>query len=1301
MPVRRDAVTTATHNVTPGVVEIIWSHTCSGDDRYLIVTAYKAFGADLAAEYNGVAMTELSNVEAGGISVFTFGMANPPAGAHDVRVYLPGGGATFPTATAASYTGVDLTSVPTTATTSSGTGTVASINSTLAVGDLGITVIAAQNDATTITLDSDWTTEIARLDGGAGETNSCEMVVAEQWGKDITLDATLSASTDWQMATVALKPATPPRIYTALMFSPQSADTTGTLNAGTVVMDAATEAAVLAEANTLTARMLTYSDGMGALDVTPLIWAPTVDSTIYTEKTSGTNTGWYHDPVKVRDYLISQSVDVDYDVLVVYSDTDQVTLDASDLIGISRNRAWWGAADSDGFHAGPHEFAHVLEDHLRTHGYSNFPSCAGNPSSDTIHCAEEYGYSSSISDDWLHAWFSGTAVDSVGAGPDNTGVNATGWAIPTLIEYAAQFGADADVTDTFTDTAGTVLNDHAPDIGGVWEQIDSNTQVITPAGRLRTTGTSGTSPSVYRNLAATTNADVSVAMDVVVTDTLASPAVGPCARMDTWHETKFYHARLNPGGDDVQLYRFHDALGNTLLGSAPWVRVTGQTYRLELICEGDSIRVRLDDVTVIDVTDSSIPDAGYVGFRALGQATDTTGLHIDNVRAELPAVAIAGAVTAIATSDATANATLTQAASVTMTATSEATAHGTITDDDANPVMMTATSTASATATLTQTGSLTAVATSDASATGTLAMSVTGSMTAIATSDASATATIKASITGSVTITATSSMRAIGTVVLSPDVLPDPVSPRTLTWTVRIDGIVTSCRSCRTIHDVDQPKATGSVTLPGPLPLHVQSNAPVTIHAGWDGDALPIFDGRIPDYDGTFNERGGEVTVQLEGQSQRLFHSHPTWLGYQGPESLATYWRSVMAYVGMPHFYADDTLDANGNNLMLGTVNELNNGLILIDTRSSPGADLSRIARLFGYRQFDTPLGVRLQRISGLPTDPVESLLTYEEGVNCRSIERRESLDPMINWWDVWGATYTAADTSEVVIHSAPASVTPDDRLGPYGIARDEVRDSALDTIALADACRNAHEVDFSEPYMRWRWTARGDAARIPGEQVALSSPKVGPQVEILGVQVSFPVGCWLMRVEHDIGERGWTTSMEGWQGAGEALPTADDCTTETLLGSGGVHLGNQTVGYYRNPSPNGNTSGTEHRIAFSVVNPYTTLTIRGWAHGTNNFAGGQNSTASRFEIWQDGARVASGDLPVTGEDGGADYDQDAPWHQIVIPLSGSLLAGSAELRIIAGEDTDVGDVDDMELRDCAITYCGIGAPGTITEEAA
>ncbi|MDQ3540782.1 MAG: hypothetical protein M3440_08855, partial [Chloroflexota bacterium] len=389
--------------------------------------------------------------------------------------------------------------------------------------------------------------------------------------------------------------------------------------------------------------------------------------------------------------------------------------------------------------------------------------------------------------------------------------------------------------------------------------------------------------------------------------------------------------------------------------------------------------------------------------------------------------------------------------------------------------------------------------------------------------------------------------------------------------------------------------------------------------------------------------------------------------------------RSLCARQKVPLSYADNATYPNGQTLNFGGLGRVNNGNVTIPKDSSPGEVLDRFGRLFGYRVYDRPDGyVRMKKISGLPVGDV--FRAYEQGVNVLDVRQTRTIKGMVNYWEVIGARYTNPDGSETALRSIPATVPFDARLGPSGVNRDAIRDADLVNLPRCDYCRNVQEIDRSTPYFRWTWTGVGDAEMSPGQVVSVTSPMVGTNTRL-----------WLMSVAHTFTDDEWTTAMSGWAGAGMALPAGNDCATQTLVGNGGFHLGNEYLGHYRRRNPDGTTK----TIPFSVTDGYSTLTIRGYAHGCNSFARNTDSTASRFEIWQGGAKVAEGEMPRLDEDleQRKNYSIDSTWERIVVPLSGSLAAGSAELRIISGFDSQVGDRDDYECRDLILEVCGIGSP--------
>jgi hypothetical protein len=131
--------------------------------------------------------------------------------------------------------------------------------------------------------------------------------------------------------------------------------------------------------------------------------------------------------------------------------------------------------------------------------------------------------------------------------------------------------------------------------------------------------------------------------------------------------------------------------------------------------------------------------------------------------------------------------------------------------------------------------------------------------------------------------------------------------------------------------------------------------------------------------------------------------------------------------------------------------------------------------------------------------------------------------------------------------------------------------------------------------------------------------------------------------------------------------------------------------------------------IAFTAPDDASSVTFEALAHSTNSHLteeDDKDSTLSTWEVWQlpdptlpedtgdnKKRRVGSGELPIMAEDG-ADYaGSDADWEAIVIPVTGSLVAGAAELRLLSGHNPNTGAYDDYEVKSLNLIVCGVGIP--------
>lgn len=511
---------------------------------------------------------------------------------------------------------------------------------------------------------------------------------------------------------------------------------------------------------------------------------------------------------------------------------------------------------------------------------------------------------------------------------------------------------------------------------------------------------------------------------------------------------------------------------------------------------------------------------------------------------------------------------------------------------------------------------------------------------------------------------------------------------------VYIDGKRVDWYEVSTRHGTDQLVGTCSLVLPQAPVWSVPLNARVHVRAGYAGITHSIFQGYIPDRASAWDESGGSLTIEADGYGSLLAYPERVDLRWPGPVSLKRLFESVCKRRGVPSYIADEILAPDGSVILLGGVPEIDDGDVVLPRTTTPLEWLDRHARLFGARVFDEPAGRYALRVVSGDAD-LPSFRTFTDtgsGANAFSFRTRQSTRPMVTYWEALGARYTAADGREVVVRSIPEAVPYAPELDPPGYRSKSFTDEALATTALAKAARNVLELDYGAYEIVDEWEAEGNPDRRPGDTVLIDSAKTGRY----GYR-------YLMELSHRITDDGFWSSMSGWSGTGTRLKAAADCV-RIPIGSGIYHVGNQTMANFADPTPDGTTEA----ITFTVPAVYNTLTIEARAHGSNDHMGtvvNSGDTASTFEIWQradpaagaiagnDFERRGSGDLPELEDVGSADYTDDSLWSDVVIPITGSLVAGDAELRLVAGSTATDKAFDDFEVTDLALIICGAGEP--------
>ncbi len=509
---------------------------------------------------------------------------------------------------------------------------------------------------------------------------------------------------------------------------------------------------------------------------------------------------------------------------------------------------------------------------------------------------------------------------------------------------------------------------------------------------------------------------------------------------------------------------------------------------------------------------------------------------------------------------------------------------------------------------------------------------------------------------------------------------------------VTIDGIPTRASYVRTQHGVDQPIGTGAISMPLPLPEHLSGEEPeqtinrkIAIQVGYKESILrPVFGGYIDSDSMSVDATSATATFDLIGYASLLAWPEERDLVYNGPILLEDIVKSLCVRRGVPKWRVDRILSPEGERIVLATNPLVNDGTVTIKRRTSPLTWLTRTLALFGYRIFDTPAGeLRVHRVSGAPT--LGPMGVFAEGKLAHSLQRSRRRDDMVTYWTVEGAQYTDEDGVTVPVRSFPSSVPFRQVLNPPGYRADDVSDAILDTVQLADTVRRVREIDYGAPSTNWSWTCRGNSNYRNGATVRLASGFMGASAR----------DYWLMQVNQTLDERqGYRASLTAWVGSGEQLPEGDDLVTLPVR-SAPVHLGDETIGWYASPAP----QGKEFPIQVTTPQTFTSLAISMYLHGTNSYlldGGNSDSEVSKIVVEQNGEEVGSADLPVINED----YELQLPygsgldhWQAVRLPVPGRIEEGPVTIKIVAGEDSRAsgGPIDDFELRDIVLELRGAG----------
>lgn len=322
-----------------------------------------------------------------------------------------------------------------------------------------------------------------------------------------------------------------------------------------------------------------------------------------------------------------------------------------------------------------------------------------------------------------------------------------------------------------------------------------------------------------------------------------------------------------------------------------------------------------------------------------------------------------------------------------------------------------------------------------------------------------------------------------------------------------------------------------------------------------------------------------------------------------------------------------------------------------------------------------------------------EPVYWFDEGVNIRTADYDVDRSPIVTYAEMFGRSYTETDGGHTEIRSIPAAVPPNDYIAPQTYIHKRYTSQYLVTDRQAEGARNVKEIDLSVPSEVFTWSAAGRPDVMPAEIAILTLPSWG----VLNR------AAWITKLNDDVDDSGgYRHTYVGWSGGGQALPAGEDCDVIPVA-TAPRHMGNETLSWYADPSPNGEED-TIH-----LTNPfadYSSIKVEGYAHGSNTYKTNTASEGSQVEIWQkpDPAAPDSSDnelrrigsvlLPTLREEASKRRPYGSGlryWNWFSLPIGGRLKFGAFDLKFVAGENPD--GLDDYEVQGVYLKVCGVGFP--------
>jgi hypothetical protein len=178
------------------------------------------------------------------------------------------------------------------------------------------------------------------------------------------------------------------------------------------------------------------------------------------------------------------------------------------------------------------------------------------------------------------------------------------WAVPAQAQF---------VSDAFTETGGSpvILSSHTPDTGSTWVEHGSYTGDLTVEHANDRLVGGGVALGLYYNDAAPASADYTVQVDVIVINNGVAGYPGVAGRVNTGADTMYRAIYDQVAGNWVLDKQVAGA--NTVLGTFAQSLSNSTTYVLKLEMIGTAIKLYVDAVQRVSVTDSGVAAAGKAG----------------------------------------------------------------------------------------------------------------------------------------------------------------------------------------------------------------------------------------------------------------------------------------------------------------------------------------------------------------------------------------------------------------------------------------------------------------------------------------------------------------------------------------------------------------------------------------------------------------------------------------------------------------------------------------------------------------